>query len=386
MTIAVCISLLSLLIVVYSAVIIAVGTMKMKKLGDTHLSGDAVLPKVSVIVPACNEEKNIEKAILSLLAQEYDNMEIVVINDRSTDNTGMVLEDVRRCHPSVKIVTLTELPDGWMGKSHALDQGAKMSTGEIILFTDADVIMEKTTISRAVSYYLKNNLDHLSLLFKNTTRGWLLNSLILDGGMALLLLFKPWRVRKDTSSCFIGIGAFNMVRKSVYRDIGGHHSFRMHPIDDVMLGKRVKQSGYRQDCLVAQEYVTVPWYDSVQEMIGGLLKNTFSVLHYRLAFVPLQLLVIFTANIYPLFGTIWGEGPVQAICLCSLLIRLVLFSGGLLFLGLPVWYLAGSFLTPVISAYIVIKSAFVTTRNNGIFWRGSFYPLRDLKKARPLLF
>ncbi len=386
MTIALCLSLLSILMVVSSAVIVTGGIMEMKKLGDTELCVNGVLPRVSVIVPACNEGKNIKKAILSLLDQEYENKEIIVINDRSTDNTAMVLEGVRRNHPSVRILTLTEVADGWMGKSHALDQGAKMSTGEIILFTDADVIMEKTTISRAVNYFLEKKLDHLSLLFKNTTRGWLLNSLILDSGMALLLVFKPWRVRKDTSSCFIGVGAFNMIGRSVYKKIGGHRSIRMHPIDDVMLGKRVKQNGYRQDCLVAQDYVTIPWYGSVSEMVEGLLKNTFSVLHYRLAFVPLQLLLIFIANIYPFVGALWCEGAVQAICLLSLMVRSVLFCGGLHFLGLPVWYLAGSFLTPVISAYIVIKSAFVTTRNNGIFWRGRFYALQDLKKARPLLF
>lgn len=386
MTISLIISLASFSMVAYAAVVAASGLLKMKRLGDVQADNSSGSPRVSIVVPACNEEEHIEKAVLSLLVQEYDNLEIIIINDRSSDNTGAVLENVRRLHPELKIHTIAELSDGWMGKSHALAQGAKLATGEFLLFTDADVIMEKTTISRAVNYCVANQLDHLALLFKNTTRGWLLNSLILDSGMGLFLAFKPWKVCQRRSKYFIGIGAFNMVKKSVYRTIGGHGSIRMHPIDDVMLGKIIKASGYQQDCLMGQDYVVVPWYDSVREMVNGLLKNTFSVLHYRLAFVPLQLVLIFVVNIFPLLGGVLGEGLVQQICLFSLAVRLAAFYGGLKILRLPVWYLAGSFLTPFISAYIIAKSAYVTTIHNGIFWRGRFYPLRDLKKESPLFF
>lgn len=386
MTILLFTSLVSLVVVVYSAVFVAVGVLKMRRLSDVSCKGSKSVPRVSVVVPACNEEKNIEKAILSLLAQEYSKLEIVVVNDRSIDNTGLVLENLQRQHPALTIHTITDVPEGWMGKSHALAEGAKLAAGEILVFTDADVLMEKTTIARAVNYGIANQLDHLSLLFKNTTRGCLLNGLILDAGMGLFLVFKPWMVRKRGSKHFIGVGAFNMIKKSVYKDIGGHQTIRMHPIDDVMLGKRVKQNGYRQDCLLAQDHVTVPWYGSVKEMVNGLLKNTFSVVHYRALLVPLQLLLIFVASVFPFWGAVWGEGSVQVICLLSAAVRLTSFYCGLAFLGLPAWYLAGALLTPFISGFIIIKSSFTTIRNKGIVWRGKFYPLRDLRKAKPLFF
>ena len=386
MTILLFISLISCGVVIYSAVAVGCGVRKMKALGDVNDIDHNGGPLVSIVMPACNEEENLESAILSLLDQNYENIEIVVVNDRSTDDTGAILEKLKRQYPALKIHSITDLPAGWLGKSNALAQGARISSGEYLVFTDADVIMEKTTITRSVQYCLTKQLDHLSLLFKNTTRGCLLNGLILDAGMGLLLLFKPWKVLLDGNRYFIGVGAFNMVRKSVYEYIGGHESIRMHPIDDVMLGKKIKQTGFRQDCLLAQDFVVVPWYDSVKAMVNGLLKNTFSMVHYRVYCVPFQLLAIFVASIFPFVGLFLGDVATQYVCLFTVVVRLITFSYGLRFLKLPFRYFGSVFFTPFISCYIILKSAFVTMYHRGIFWRGRFYPLCELKKSEPLLF
>ncbi len=372
--------------ILISSMTIAVGMKKMRRLSDMKIGDVTQAPLVSIIVPACNEEKNIEKSLLSFFAQNYENLEIVVINDRSTDNTAGVLKRLKARFPQLRVHTITDLPEGWIGKSHALASGAALASGEYLLFTDADVILEETTIARAVGHMNANQLDHLTLMFKNMTRGWLLNSLILDSGLGLLFIFRPWLVRKNGNRCFVGIGAFNMVKRSVYREIGGHAGIKMHPIDDMMLGKMIKEHGFFQDCLLAYDFVKIPWYDSVSGMVKGLEKNMFAVLHYRIVLVPVMLLAIIIPSIWPVFGVVFGDKTVQIMCLVTVGLRLVTFYQGLRLLSLPEWYLPGFMITPYISCYIILKSSFVTLKNRGIVWRGQHYTLAELKKTPPLLF
>ncbi len=371
--------------IILSSGILVVGMKKMKRLGDIKRGDVAADSLVSIIVPACNEERNIGKSVESLLNQEYTNLEIIVVNDRSTDNTARVLQQLQLCFPRLHVLEIDELPPGWMGKSHALFTGAAFARGEYLVFTDADVVMEKTTIARAVEYMSANGPDHLTLVFKNLTQGWLLNSLILDAGMGLLVLFRPWLANRK-GRWFIGIGAFNMVKRSVYQAIGGHKEFRMHPIDDLMLGKTIKQRGFAQDCLLAYDFVFVPWYDSVSAMIAGLEKNMFALVHYRVLLIPVLLAAIIVPNILPVWGAILGDNYGQVLCLIAVGVRLVAFFKGLQLQGLPWWYLPGCIITPYISCYIIIKSVYVTMINGGIIWRGQHYALDELRRTAPVLF
>ncbi len=374
--------------VLLSALFLAAGVKKMRLLGDIDIwqGGVDSRPLVSIIVPACNEEEHIEQALMTLLAQDYPNLEIIVVNDRSIDTTGRVLEDLKVYYPRLITHEVTSLPEGWMGKSHALVTGAALAKGEYLVFTDADVLMENTTISRAVQCVINDQLDHLTLIFKNISGGWLLNSLILDAGMGLLFLFRPWAAKMTGGRAFVGIGAFNMVKRSVYNSVGGHERIRMHPIDDMMLGKIIKNLGFRQDCLLAYDFVTVPWYNSVKAMVNGLQKNMFAVLHYRLVLIPAVLFVIVTGTILPFWGAILGKGLLQAVCLFTVVVRLAGFASGLRTQGLPAYYLPGAVITPYLSIYILLKSVFTTLHQKGIFWRGRHYKLEDMKKSEPLLF
>lgn len=383
MSIFLVLSLLACCAIIASSATFAVGMKKMRKLGDMPVGSTAERPLVSIIVPACNEEKNIARSLLSLLAQEYKNLEIIVVNDRSTDNTLQVLNTIKKRFPRLIVHEITELPEGWMGKSHALFSGALLASGTYLVFTDADVVMEKTTIARSVAYMMDNNLDHLTLVFKNMTHGWLLNSLILDSAIGLMVLFRPWLAKTKGTRWYVGIGAFNMVRRPVYIAIDGHQTFKMHPVDDMMLGRSIKEHSFSQDCLLAYDMVVVPWYDSVGTMIKGLEKNMFSLLHYRLVLVPLALLAIIIPSIWPLWGAIFWHADVQAVCLITLAIRLATFYQGLWRQGLPGWYLPGCLITPYISCYIIVKSAFVTLKNGGINWRGQHYALAELRKTTP---
>jgi glycosyltransferase involved in cell wall biosynthesis len=379
-------SSLIFLILLFAAAQLFFGVRKMFALCDVAAWPAKEGPLVSLIVPACNEEENIEAALLSLVSQEYDNLEIIVVNDRSTDFTQEILDRLGKSYPRITFIKIDELPQGWFGKANALAKGTALARGDYLLFTDADVLMEKTVVARAVSYMENKGSDHLTLVFKNISAGWLLNSLIVEAGSGLFLLFKPWLVSKRASRAFIGIGAFNMLKKDVYEKIRGHETIRMHPIDDMMLGKAVKMSGFKQDCLLATDLVTVPWYGSVGEMVNGLQKNVFSVIHYRITLVPAVLCIIGALGILPTVGALFGSGIVQGVCLATVLLKCCTFFVSLRFLNLPIQYTPGVLITPFLSIYIVLKAACSTMKNNGIFWRGTHYSLKKLKESKPLFF
>lgn len=373
-------------VTIYSAVELILGLKKMVNLGDVELCSGSDRPRVSIIVPACNEQDNIEKGLLSLLLQRYENLEIIVVDDRSTDFTADILLRMGSSYPQLIVHTVTDLPEGWMGKSHALSVGASLATGEYLLFTDADTIMEETTVSRAVHYMKIRHTDHLTLIFRNSSQNWLLDCLISDAGSGLLLMFKPWRVREKKSRFFIGVGAFNLLKGSVYRAIGGHETIRMHPIDDMMLGKTIKKHGYSQECLLAGDYVRVPWYDSVPAMVSGLMKNMFAVVHYRLSLIPFLLVGVTIVSVFPLWGMIFCSGYIRLFCMIAFGVRTMLFYGGMKYQGLPVWYVVGSLFSPYITLYIIVRSTMTTLVRGGIEWRGTVYSLDEMKKSEPFLF
>ncbi len=324
-----------------------------RRLGDLknisplpHLNG----PLVSIIVPACNEAATIAPALITLLNQDYARCEVIVVNDRSLDDTGKILREIQCQHPQLVVLDIDELPKGWLGKHNAMHRGAALAKGDILLFTDADIHMHPSTVSRAVHCLEQSRLDHLCLIFKNMAKGWLLNCLILDAGCGLLLLFRPWCAGNPRSPRFMGVGAFNMVRHQAYRQVGGHGAIKMHPIDDIMLGKIIKEAGLRQECLLAYDFITVSWYRSTFAMIGGLMKNVFA------------------------------QGLAQFFFLMTISLRLLLLGQAARHTGLPPWLALAALITPYITVYIILKAVFITLKNNGISWRGSHYSLAELRR------
>lgn len=367
-----------------SALDLALGIKKMIRLSGVAPFNKTDPPKVSLIVPACNEEQNIEQAMRTLLHQTYENYEVIAVNDRSIDRTGEILDVMNADQSRLRVIHIEKLPPGWMGKIHALQQGAKEAQGEYLLFTDGDIMMDRTTVSRAVNRMVDENLGHLTLLFKNTSPGWLLNSLILDAGSGLCQVLRPWAARSEGSRFFVGVGAFNMVKKDVYRAVDGHNTMKMQPIDDIMLGKIIKENDYKQECLLGYDSVTVPWYSSVGEMVEGLMKNVLGIINYRFFLVPVLLFTIFCANILPLWGLLFLGGIEQKLFGIVVLVKIISFFKGTQQVGISPWCVWGTFISPYIIFYIVLKATWKNAQDGGIYWRGTFYSLEELRKNRPL--
>lgn len=385
MSFPVIVSILLFLVNLWILFLIVRGIGKMKNLLDIRPFTAASPPLVSIIVPACNEEATLTPALLSLLQQDYSNREIIIIDDRSTDGTFELLLEMKQKYPELRVERIQTLPAGWLGKNHALYQGANQARGEILLFTDADVVMEPTTLSRAVACLVGEQLDHLTLIFRNTAQGGLLNAMVVDALGGLFFLLRPWNVGKAGSRSFIGVGAFNMISAGAYRKIGGHAALKMHPVDDIMLGKKVKQQGLRQGCLLGGDFVRVRWYETVAEMVHGLMKNIFALYSYRLSYAAAGLAGITVMTIIPLWGLLLIRGTAGFFFGCIVLCRFAVFSSNARVLKVEPGLFLWSLLTPYLIVYIISKAVWTTIGNQGINWRGTHYSLQELKKEEPLI-
>jgi glycosyltransferase involved in cell wall biosynthesis len=365
---------------------IAIGSRRLGSLGDIAPTVATDAPLVSIIVPACNEAETIAPALATLLAQKYTHLEIIVVNDRSTDGTGEILREMQQHHPGLIILDIHELPAGWLGKHHALHCGAALAKGDILLFTDADIHMAPDTVARAVHRLEQAGLDHLCLIFKNRAKGWLLNSFILDAGGGLFLLFKPWLASNPRSKRFMGVGAFNMVRRLAYEQVGGHGAIKTHPIDDLMLGKIIKEAGLRQECLSGYDFVTVEWYHSTGAMIDGLMKNIFALANFNTALALGGALGISLLAILPPWGVLLCHGPARLFFALTVVLRLAFFSQAARYSGLSPWLAPAALITPYVTVYTILKATFTTLKNNSISWRGSRYPLDELRRKNRSLF
>jgi len=357
----------------------ALGIRQMKALDDVARLQRENVPKVSVIIPACNEEATIGLALRSILAMDYADLEIIAVNDRSTDRTGAVLKQIQKQYPGLQIYEISDLPEGWLGKNHALQHGAERACGEYLLFTDADILMEKSSLARAMKHMLENRLDHMSMFFKNIASGGLLNTLILDAGGVLLLLLKPWKAKDSNSKRYMGVGAFNLLKSTVYKAIDGHTTIAMHPIDDVMLGKLIKHRGFSQDCLLGHNFIQTEWYVTVREFIDGLMKNTFALYNYNMANVLFSVLMVAFINILPPLAFFFTSGITRGLFGAAVMVRILSFANGFSKTGINPWYSIWSLVTPYVFVYIALKAAITTKINRGIIWRGTYYSLDELK-------
>jgi len=340
------------------------------------------LPSVSLLIPALNEQEKIEEALLSILSLDYDPLEIIVINDRSTDATGRILEEMRGRFPRLQVLHVDTLPEGWLGKNHALHCGAARASGEYLLFTDADVVMERTTLKRAMAAMTAERLDHLTLFFKAILPTRLLRMVVIEFGVSLAAFLRPWQARDSGSHRFIGIGAFNLVRAAKYRRCGGHEPIKLCPLDDIMLGKLLKMHGCRQECFYGYHFVGVKWYGSVREMTAGLMKNTFAALDYSFFRLCLVTVLQLAVSIWPVWALFLTSGPTRLVNGAVVLLQAAFFVVAARYSDMEpkdvIWFP----LTPYIRLYMTWKAVLATVVGGGIVWRGTFYPLRELQKGR----
>jgi glycosyltransferase involved in cell wall biosynthesis len=339
--------------------------------------------KISVVIAARDEASHIEKALRTLAAQTHLNYEIIVVNDRSTDETGNIVDRLSQEFPG-KIVALHvhELPEGWLGKCNALQLGGEAATGEYILFTDADVEFEETVLVRAHLYALRENADQLAVIPETIAGSFWEKAMLNVFGLMFFLRFPPHRVMVRNSGHFIGIGAFNMVSTAMYRKIQGHRFLRLQVVDDMGLGKLVKYSGGTVRVAFGVDVVRVRWQVSLAATIKGLEKNFFAATNYSVLLTTFATVGVWIMFLWPWLG-VWF-GPAGARVISGLALALQMFLCGAAATKVrfsPIHAVTAQF-GGLFMSIAMLRSAIVTLRRGGVTWRDSFYPLKDLRQFR----
>ncbi|HYA23515.1 MAG TPA: glycosyltransferase family 2 protein [Terriglobales bacterium] len=341
-------------------------------------------PRVSIIVPARNEEEHVEQTLLRLLALDYNNYAVIAVNDRSTDRTGAVMDRVAstpQAHGRLRIIHVASLPAGWMGKPHAMWSAANQASGEWLLFTDADVLFKPDSLRRAVRYAESERADHLVLFPRLVMHSPGERMMVAFFQTLFVFGHRPWKVADRRTKDHMGVGAFNLIRRNAYDAIGTYQALRFEVLDDMKLGKLVKNAGYTQRVVFGEDLISLRWVKGVMGMAQNLTKNMFAIVSFQRWRMLASVFTLVFLNLLPFLGIWFAQGWARAAYAVALVSIAGLYVGMSRMSDVPAYYF---FLHPVSSAmfaYILTRSMVLTLRQRGIFWRGTFYPLDELKKG-----
>jgi glycosyltransferase involved in cell wall biosynthesis len=352
-------------------------------------------PRVSIIVPARNEEEIIEQALNTLLALDYDNYEVIAVNDRSTDRTGQIMERVsqnprpvpakntrtRTGHPPLRVIHHTELPSGWLGKTHAMWTAANQAAGDWLLFTDADVLFKPDSLRRALAYAEAEPADHVVLFPRMIMKRPGEYMMIAFFQTMFMFGHRPWKVADPSTDDHMGVGAFNLVRRRVYDAVGTYEALRMEVLDDMKLGKVVKKAGFAQRNVFGGDLISIRWGHGAFGIVNNLTKNFFAVLSFQSWRTVLSAFGLAFINLGPFLGLWLAHGWTRlpfAIALGSILL---IYIGMSWRSSVPPYYFLLHPVSTAMFIYTLLRSMFLTLRNDGIVWRGTKYPLEELRKG-----
>jgi glycosyltransferase involved in cell wall biosynthesis len=386
---------------------------------DRNPVSEAGNPRVSIIVPARNEEDSIEQSLNLLLALDYDNYEVIAVNDRSTDRTGEIMErisrtaerqreeshplanDARRVgqphysdqnphfsqnqgemgHPEFRVIHHQELPAGWLGKTHAMWTAANQATGDWLLFTDADVLFKPESLRRALAYAEAEPADHLVLFPRMIMQRPGEYMMIAFFQTMFVFGHRPWKVADPGTADHMGVGAFNLVRRKVYEAVGTYEALRMEVVDDMKLGKVVKNAGFAQRNVFGGDLISIRWAHGARGVVNNLTKNFFAVLSFQLWRTVISAFGLVFLNLGPFLGVWlahgWARVP-YAIALGSLF---MIYVGMSRRAAVPAYYFWLHPVSTVLFTYTLLRSMMLTLWNDGIEWRGTKYPLEELRKG-----
>jgi glycosyltransferase involved in cell wall biosynthesis len=341
-------------------------------------------PSVSVVVAARNEEAGVGKALGSVLDQDYPgNLEVLAVDDRSTDRTGEIIAGLAALRPDrLRSLEIEQLPDGWLGKNHALYRGAAEAGGEWLLFTDADVRFSPDCLELAMRYAQNESLDHLTLAPELLSHGVALKSFVTAFTFVFGVTQRPWRASDPGAREAVGVGAFNLLKREAYLRAGTHEAIPLRPDDDMRLARLLKDAGYAQGVAYGTGCVSVEWHQTLGGAIKGLEKSIFPGVDYRLSAIVAAALFLFLTNVWPFAGVFLARRrAIRLLFGADVLAVLAMYAYG------P--EVSGYSLSPPYAAlhpfgmgtfiYAAFRSAYVALAKGGIEWRGTFYPLRTLK-------
>jgi cellulose synthase/poly-beta-1,6-N-acetylglucosamine synthase-like glycosyltransferase len=353
-------------------------------------------PRVSIIIPARNEEADIEQSLNALLVLDYDNYEVIAVNDRSTDRTGEIMESVaQNPHSSpekrevghqglsgcLRVLHHRELPPGWLGKTHAMWTATNEATGDWLLFTDADVVFKPDSVRRALAYAEEERADHVVVFPQMIMKRPGEYMMIAFFQTMFVFGHRPWKVADPKSRDHMGVGAFNLIRRSVYEAVGTYEALRMEVLDDMKLGKVVKNAGFAQRNVFGDNLISIRWAHGAGGVVENLTKNFFAVLSFQWWRTLISAFGLAFLNLMPFLGVWLARGWERLPYAIALASMFLIYLGMSWRSKLPAYYFVLHPVSTVLFVYTLLLSMFQTLRNDGIIWRGTKYPLEELRKG-----
>lgn len=315
-----------------------------------------------------------------MLAALPEGGEAIFVDDRSSDKTLQIAQGLAETDPRLKVLQVTELPEGWLGKNHALQRGYEESKGDYLLFTDADVVFEPGCLSEALVFCERDGLDHLVATPRIITEGFWERVFVTFFAILLVSRFRIWRAAVPGSSFYAGIGAFNLVRRSAYERAGTHNVLKMEVVDDLMLGKLMKEKGGKQGVVSGERCISVRWHEGVTGLVAGLEKNAYAAFEFKLlraifgctgllaiTWVPVLASILYTPGQSSLSGVsaICGYGVWLSFALLYGLAGRGAGAGWPYFITFPL----GAFFM----VWAIVRSALLYHVRGGVMWRGTVY-------------
>lgn len=360
--------------------------VRVRQLASITVRPPSPWPRVSMIVPARDERASIEAATRAKLRSDYPGLEIVLVDDRSTDGTGEIVDRLAHEDGRVRAVHVTSLPQGWLGKVHALDCGVRVATGAWLLFIDADVHLAPDALSRAIAWGEEHRLDHVVVLPEIAHGGFLLDAAYSAFGRYFAISQRLWRAGKPGASVSVGVGAFNLVRREAFERTPGFEWLRRDVVDDFGLGLMLANARARAGVIAGRGLVRLAWYESFRELARGLEKNLFVILGcspWRAVRAALTILAIEVAPVVAVIAP--GEsGVLRALGISALSAGLVSSIAGARWAGRRVLPAALLPLGSMLLAAVMVRAGALGWWRGGIFWRGTFHASQDLRDGSRL--
>lgn len=360
---------------------VAYGALRLPWVKDFAPAANDECPSISLIFAARDEEEKLPAALATLAALDYPKLEIVAVDDRSEDATAQILDEFARRHARVRVVHVTALPAGWLGKTHALQKGFETSIGDWLLFTDADVRFAPDILRRVANMAKLRSFDHVTLFGDVEMHGFWETVLVTFFGLAFHMATDPYRVSNPHSRAYVGVGAFQMLKRSAYQAVGTHQRLAMEVVDDMKLGKLVKTQGFRSCVAVAQDAVTVRWHAGLSNLVRGVTKNFFAAMGYSLPLALSAAAAIFALNVVPFVAVFTTHGWAQIFAGVAAAVAIGFHVGVDIVMRVSPLYAVTHPLGALLFCYMLLRSTAITLWRGGVTWRGTFYPLADLKRG-----
>lgn len=351
-------------------------------------------PKVSIILPARNEEKFIEKCLDSLLKQDYENYEIIAIDDSSDDATWKIISEYAKEHSNIVAVSARPKPDGWMGKNWACMEGYKKVTGELLLFTDADTVHAKNVASLAVAHLNTFNLDALSAIPRLLTFDFWTNIALPMISIFLHTKFSALNVNNPAKKTGYFFGSFFIIKKTTYQEVGTHEGVKYQIIEDGALGRKVKEAGYRLKMVRGEHLIDAVWARD-KGTLWEALKRLMIPLYLQSGNVAVGIFVAIAFLIFAPFPVLAASVSLQADSLSAgILCVSAAVASALIYIGTIIEVKAGLHLRGVYALFaplggLVIVLGFLSgllqaKKSSSVVWRGRSYSMKNHSAQRPI--